>query len=165
MMPASRSRCDIFCRVIDNFGDAGVCWRLARQLRNEYGLATRLWIDNLPALAALLPALDANRAEQHVDGVIIRRWTENETVNFSASDVADTVIEAFACDPPSAYVAAMAMRTPPPRWINLDYLGWKNGLQLITACLRPIRACRSSSISFFPDCVKARAACCAKPIY
>ncbi|XOT98120.1 elongation factor P maturation arginine rhamnosyltransferase EarP, partial [Alcaligenes pakistanensis] len=23
---------DLFCRVIDNLGDIGVCWRLARQL-------------------------------------------------------------------------------------------------------------------------------------
>ncbi|MDO9602214.1 MAG: elongation factor P maturation arginine rhamnosyltransferase EarP, partial [Rhodocyclaceae bacterium] len=29
--------CDIFCAVIDNLGDAGVCWRLARQLAREHG--------------------------------------------------------------------------------------------------------------------------------
>ena len=35
------TRCDIFCNVIDNYGDIGVCWRLARQLANEHGLAVR----------------------------------------------------------------------------------------------------------------------------
>ena len=30
-------RIDLFCRVIDNWGDAGVCWRLARQLVRERG--------------------------------------------------------------------------------------------------------------------------------
>ncbi len=30
--------CDIFCNVIDNYGDIGVCWRLARQLAHEHGL-------------------------------------------------------------------------------------------------------------------------------
>ena len=29
---------DLFCRVIDNYGDIGVCWRLARQLAREHGL-------------------------------------------------------------------------------------------------------------------------------
>jgi hypothetical protein len=29
--------CDLFCAVIDNFGDIGVCWRLARQLTSEHG--------------------------------------------------------------------------------------------------------------------------------
>ena len=35
-------RWDIFCRVIDNFGDAGVAWRLARRF-NELGERVRLW--------------------------------------------------------------------------------------------------------------------------
>ena len=34
--------CDIFCRVIDNYGDVGVCWRLARALRAELGWTVRL---------------------------------------------------------------------------------------------------------------------------
>ncbi|WP_157072023.1 elongation factor P maturation arginine rhamnosyltransferase EarP, partial [Cupriavidus sp. HPC(L)] len=38
---------DIFCTVIDNFGDIGVCWRLARQLAQEHGHAVRLWVDDL----------------------------------------------------------------------------------------------------------------------
>ncbi|MDR2678109.1 MAG: elongation factor P maturation arginine rhamnosyltransferase EarP, partial [Zoogloeaceae bacterium] len=41
------SRWDIFCHVVDNFGDIGVCWRLARQLAGEHGLAVRLWVDDL----------------------------------------------------------------------------------------------------------------------
>jgi uncharacterized repeat protein (TIGR03837 family) len=32
------------------------------------------------------------------------------------------VIEAFGCDPPPAFVAAMARRDPAPVWINLEYL-------------------------------------------
>ncbi|MGI4860408.1 MAG: elongation factor P maturation arginine rhamnosyltransferase EarP, partial [Janthinobacterium lividum] len=46
--------CDLFCTVIDNYGDAGVCWRLARQLTDEYGWRVRLFIDAPGALAALL---------------------------------------------------------------------------------------------------------------
>jgi uncharacterized repeat protein (TIGR03837 family) len=34
----------------------------------------------------------------------------------------DVVIEAFACDPPPAFVERMARRTQPPVWINLEYL-------------------------------------------
>ncbi|MCF0254204.1 MAG: elongation factor P maturation arginine rhamnosyltransferase EarP, partial [Duodenibacillus sp.] len=29
--------CDIYCRVIDNYGDAGVAWRLANSLAAELG--------------------------------------------------------------------------------------------------------------------------------
>src|SRR5690606_8677707 len=45
-------RWDIFCRVVDNYGDIGVCWRLARQLASEYRLQVRLWVDELAALQA-----------------------------------------------------------------------------------------------------------------
>ncbi|MGV7245627.1 elongation factor P maturation arginine rhamnosyltransferase EarP, partial [Caballeronia sp. M23-90] len=50
--------CDIFCEVIDNFGDIGVCWRLARQLKAEHGWQVRLFVDDLKAFHALCPAVD-----------------------------------------------------------------------------------------------------------
>jgi hypothetical protein len=45
-MPAV-ARWDIFCRIVDNYGDAGVCWRLARQLATEHALDVTLWQDDL----------------------------------------------------------------------------------------------------------------------
>ncbi len=53
---ASTSRWDIFARVVDNFGDAGVCWRLARQLAAEHALDVTLWQDDLGVLARIAPA-------------------------------------------------------------------------------------------------------------
>ena len=44
---------DIFCTVVDNYGDIGVCWRLARQLAAEHGFAVRLWVDDLASFARL----------------------------------------------------------------------------------------------------------------
>lgn len=113
--------CDIFCAVIDNFGDIGVCWRLARQLAAEHGWQVRLIVDDLPTFAHLEPAILAEQARQHVAGIAIERWYEplqaGETVN-----VADVVIEAFACELPPAYIAAMARRERTPVWLNLEYL-------------------------------------------
>ena len=40
---------DIFCSVVDNFGDIGVCWRLARRLSAGLGQQVRLWVDDLAA--------------------------------------------------------------------------------------------------------------------
>ena len=59
MNTAQRRQWDIFCRVIDNFGDIGVSWRLARQLVSEHGLTVRLWVDQLASLQALCPPVDA----------------------------------------------------------------------------------------------------------
>jgi len=66
--------CDIFCNVIDNYGDIGVCWRLARQLAHEHGLAVRLWVDDLGTLAKLCPEADAAQDSQRCRGVEVRRW-------------------------------------------------------------------------------------------
>jgi uncharacterized repeat protein (TIGR03837 family) len=57
-------------------------------------------------------------AAQQVQGVEIRRWTED----FVADRVAEVVIEAFACELPPAYITAIAATTAKPCWINLEYL-------------------------------------------
>ena len=46
---------DVFCRVVDNFGDIGVCWRLAADLAAR-GQHIRLWVDDPSALTWLAPA-------------------------------------------------------------------------------------------------------------
>lgn len=117
-MAAMQARWDIFCRVIDNYGDIGVCWRLARQLAAEHGLAVRLWVDDLAALAPMAPAVQLAAESQCVAEVDICCWS----ADFPEVEVADVVIEAFACDLPQSYLEAMARRSPAPRWINLEYL-------------------------------------------
>lgn len=119
-------RCDIFCNVIDNYGDIGVCWRLARQLANEHGLAVRLWVDDLSSLVKLCPEADATLASQHRRGVEVCLWSKN----FPEVQPADVVIEAFACVLPESYIAAMAAQAQQPAWINLEYLSgedWVHG--------------------------------------
>ncbi|MDP2143929.1 MAG: elongation factor P maturation arginine rhamnosyltransferase EarP [Gallionella sp.] len=97
-------RCDIFCNVIDNYGDIGVCWRLARQLAHEFGLQVRLWVDDLGSFAKLCPEADAVLESQHQRGVEIRRWRDP----FPEVQPAGLVIEAFGCKLPQSYVEAMA---------------------------------------------------------
>ena len=110
--------CDIFCTVVDNYGDIGVCWRLARQLAHEYGVAVRLWVDDLDSLARLCPEADASLMQQHCRGVEVRHWV----ALFPEAKPADLVIEAFACKLPERYVAAMAKIETQSVWINLEHL-------------------------------------------
>jgi uncharacterized repeat protein (TIGR03837 family) len=113
--------CDIFCAVIDNFGDIGVCWRLARQLADEHGWQVRLIVDDLRTFARLEPAVAVDRASQKVRGVAIEHWREPAHVG-DTIEVPDVVVEAFGCELPPAYIAAMVRRASMPVWINLEYL-------------------------------------------
>lgn len=109
---------DIFSAVVDNFGDIGVCWRLARQLVGEHGLKVRLWTDDLISFQKINPEIDPLLPEQSSRGVEIRQWAEcNRSV-----EPADVVIEAFACELPATYVAAMAQSGRRHAWVNLEYL-------------------------------------------
>src|SRR5512142_846986 len=119
-------RCDIFCTVVDNFGDIGVCWRLARQLANEHGLQVRLWVDDLASFARLCPEVDAALDQQVCRGVAVRHWARD----FPEVEPAALVIEAFACKLPESYVQAMAALERKPVWVNLEYLSaeaWVEG--------------------------------------
>ena len=62
-------RWDIFCKVVDNYGDVGVSWRLARQIAAEHGADVRLWVDDLESLERLCAMVDASLASQTVAGV------------------------------------------------------------------------------------------------
>src|SRR5208282_927234 len=119
-MPASTPRWDIFCAVVDNYGDIGVAWRLARQLAREHGIGVRLWVDHLAPLTRLAPQVDATTNLQTVLGVEVRRW--DRAGGEPAEVAADVVIEAFGCGLPAPYLAAMAARARQPLWINLEYL-------------------------------------------
>ncbi len=116
-MPAAPSSFDIFCRVVDNYGDIGVCWRLARQLAHLNTPApVRLWVDDMRVFARIEPAVDAGRSQQTVRGVEVIHWS-NDLSELAPHDV---VIEAFACELPLRFVSRMVDRNS--LCINLEYL-------------------------------------------
>ncbi|WP_277030922.1 elongation factor P maturation arginine rhamnosyltransferase EarP [Turicimonas muris] len=117
--------CDIFCDVIDNFGDAGVCWRLARDIRKEKGWNVRFYINNLETLSAIEPRVDSEKVRQHAAGIELLKWEYAERESPS-----DIVIETFGCRIPDPFEKRIAERNPSPIWINLEYLSaedWVEG--------------------------------------
>ena len=118
-------RWDIFCRVVDNYGDVGVSWRLARQVAREHGKRVRLLLDDMRVLSKLRPEIDPRFDSQKLEGVEVSRIGSE-----GAAQVADVVVETFGCDPPDDYVQAMASLERKPRWVNLEYLSaedWVEG--------------------------------------
>jgi uncharacterized repeat protein (TIGR03837 family) len=108
----------LYCSIVDNFGDIGVCWRLARQLRAEYGWQVTLWVDDWAAARALLPMLSASARASQIEGVLLRPWSE---VSAQVDCTGDVFVEGFACTPPAAAFDQLRARADKPLWINLEY--------------------------------------------
>jgi len=106
---------DIFCRVIDNYGDVGVCWRLAADLAAR-GAQVRLWLDDASALAWMAPS--------GAPGVTVKQWSNS--LQPSDLPMGDVLIEAFGCEVDAAFLAAYAQQAAsaghPCVWLNLEYL-------------------------------------------
>ena len=106
---------DIFCKVIDNYGDIGVCWRLCAGLA-ERGERVRLWVDDAAALGWMAPS--------GCDGIEVRTWTQPLATH--GLPVGDVLVEAFGCHIAPEYIASYAYSTEARGikhlWINLEYL-------------------------------------------
>jgi uncharacterized repeat protein (TIGR03837 family) len=112
---------DIFCKVIDNHGDLGVCWRLCCQLAMR-GERVRLWVDDGSALQWMAPDGCA--------GVTVVDWSDAAAVHAAAvGPIPGVLIEAFGCDPVPELIErfanghdASASPHESRPWINLEYL-------------------------------------------
>ena len=142
----SPARWDIFCNVIDNYGDIGVCWRLARQLAAEHGIDVRLWVDDLASLQRISPEVDPQASIQYHTGVDIRHWT----TPFPDVNPAAVVIEAFGCEVPASYQTAMAQSEEKPVWINLEYLSAEPWIESCHALPSPHPHVPLTKYFFFP---------------
>ena len=106
---------DIFCSVVDNYGDIGVCWRLAVNLAQR-GQRVRLWIDDSAPLQWLAP-------HGHT-GVEVLPWNRPLADTSLPMAPADVLIEAFGCTLDDAVQARWARQqhSHPGVWLNLEYL-------------------------------------------
>lgn len=136
----NRSQWDIFCTVIDNFGDIGVCWRLACDLAAR-GHTVRLWVDDAAALGWMAPA--------GCEGVRVLPWPQGgKPLDLQAAGFAqnppDVLVEAFGCEIAPEFIAACAsgMRATglKPVWINLEYLSAEAYVERYHAMPSPVQS-------------------------
>ena len=119
---------DIFCNVVDNFGDIGVCWRLACNLAAR-GKRVRLWVDDVSPLAWMAP-------NGCTDVEVID--CKNGLANNQNYVLGDVLVDTFDCEFAINLIAVQAVNTldivenspifeqnqqkTQPLWLNLEYL-------------------------------------------
>ena len=121
---AARQNWDIFCNVVDNFGDIGVSWRLACNLAAR-GKAVRLWLDDVSPLAWMAPS-----GHPHVEVIDCQNGIPKDT----DLTLGDVLVDTFDCEFAINLIAAKTINTLAigrfnplkspiqPVWLNLEYL-------------------------------------------
>ena len=125
---APKLKWDIFCNVVDNFGDIGVCWRLACNLASR-GIRVRLWVDDVSPLAWMAP-----HGHPSVEVIDCKNGLPNDQDHV----LGDVLVDTFDCKFAINLIAVNAVNTKStaengtvfeknqqkslPVWLNLEYL-------------------------------------------
>jgi len=118
---------DILCKVVDNYGDIGVAWRLARALSElPDPPRLRLVVDDLEAFVALRPGLDPRATFQVAKGIEVVAWQgplgPEAAASFRARP-ASAIVECFACGRPDWLEDMLfAPGAPPSLVVDLEHL-------------------------------------------
>lgn len=140
---------DVFCHVVDNLGDIGVCWRFCKALGRDQDCYVRLFVDDFGAFAKIEPMLDKTRDVQHIENVEVFRW-DDAVIKNHYNGCGDAVIEAFACDLPEKVVGLMCEALKPPVWIDLEYMSAEPWIDTHHAVVSPHPTAGMNKTLFFP---------------
>ena len=130
-MPFPLTDIDLLCKVVDNYGDIGVVYRLARALRAlENPPRLRLVVDDLASFARVAPGLDSSASFQVFRGWTVVRWSapdgtgDERAIEEFHRKKPRVVIECFGCGRPDWLEAILFDPADPvPRLIvDLEYL-------------------------------------------
>ena len=123
---------DIFCHIVDNFGDIGFVYRFAREFKIAVPrCALRVFVDDLETFRQINPAINPALTFQQYGGVEYVTTMALTAELIERLDVADVLVEAFACRIPEAVLKAAESR--PRVIINLEHLSaeaWVEGYHL-----------------------------------
>jgi len=135
---------DILCRVVDNLGDIGFVYRLARALSELPGAPRlRLVVDDLAAFSGLCPAVSPDVPLQTVEGwLVVRRDDPGEAaLALFRTEPPRAVIECYACGRPDWFDAILFDETDQAvrHIVNVEYLtaeSWARDFHLLPSFTR-----------------------------
>ncbi len=111
--------CHLTCKVIDFFGDIGVAWRIAKQLKVDFNIEVHLLVDDLVTTKRLIPSIDLTLHKQMINGINICHcdFSEDST---SLPPPPDFVFNLFNIDLPHSYKTLIKRKKS--KYIAIEYL-------------------------------------------
>ena len=111
--------CHLTCKVIDFFGDIGVAWRIAKQLKIDFNIEVHLLVDDLVTTKRLIPSIDLSLQKQTINGINICHcdFSEDST---SLPPPPDFLFNVFNIDLPHSYKTLIKRKKS--KYIAIEYL-------------------------------------------
>lgn len=138
---------DIFCEIIDNFGDIGVVYRVAKELKKIFQNAKiRIVLNRLDEFKAINKEVK-DLDYQEINGLICatEKYVKN---NMDSFGVADLFIEAFGCNVPEEYIKIAKEKSK--LWINLEYISGEKWIEDYHLCESLIDSKSLKKIFYMP---------------
>ena len=138
---------DIFCEIIDNFGDIGVVYRISKELKKIFqNVRIRIVLNRLEEFKAINKKVK-DTDYQEIDGLICvtEKYVKENIETFGVSDV---FIEAFGCNVSEEYVKQAKENSK--LWINLEYLSGEKWIEDFHLCESLIDSKTLKKIFFMP---------------
>ena len=138
---------DIFCEIIDNFGDIGVVYRISKELKKIFqNVRIRMVLNRLEEFKAINKKIK-DIDFQEIDGLICvtEKYVKENAETFGTADV---FIEAFGCNVPEEYIKRAKENSK--LWINLEYLSGEKWIEDFHLCESLIDSKTLKKIFYMP---------------
>ncbi len=114
---------DIFCDVIDNYGDAGVTYRLASEcIARKIFSHIRIFTNDISLFSLIDPAIDPDRFNQRIGNIDYFDMRNISDHLLSVLPRPDVIIEAFGCEVSEKYLDWIDNEGTEKILLNLEYL-------------------------------------------
>ncbi len=120
---------DIFCHVVDNFGDIGVVYRFARTMKAFFPKTRiRVFVDDLKTFKAICAPINQDKIIQEHDNITWIDLTKLDDELVNRLGISELIFETFACEIPPVYMKRAYYQSR--LLINLEHLSaeaWVEG--------------------------------------
>jgi len=153
MESSSKLDITILCKVVDNFGDIGFVYRLARSLSKKCDCDIRIITDNLHSFSLLEPKISDAEAFQTFEGWKIFDWNNASICTPSFTEqVPDVILECFQCGRPEWLDDILFSPTfnGLVKIINIDYLTAESYAEDFHCLKSGTRSAKVKKMNFMP---------------
>lgn len=151
----------ILCKVVDNFGDIGVTYRLSRALLDVQNahpellgkINIRLVVDNLDSFAKIVPEIKTDSAFQEYKGIKIFDWNANDFCKKEFEQNEPFIIlECFQCGRPDWLEDLLFVKevSHVVNIIMIDYLSAEDYAENFHKLMSLTRSARVQKVNFMP---------------